>query len=157
MTDLREELFLPRIHAEIVATYLPSQTIGKTVTKECFGWEIVFAMSGPDVRYNPGVVWLNPQKVKELREALSDACQKMNKLANQSFMGTFSERLSKVGTPIVEVRAENGNAWVDFSVCSETQRFTVTLSPKDVEVILDKLMTVDQQGERMIETLRKII
>jgi hypothetical protein len=157
MTDLREEIGLPKIGGEIVAGFLPNRSLENNLTPGEFYWEVVFVLAGPDARYKAGISFLNPKRVQELIQELVSASQKMRKLDGVSFTGTFSERLSKNGTPIVEVKAENGNIWVEFSVCSETNRFIQKLSHTDVDIILDKMKTVEQQGERMIETLRAII
>jgi len=116
----------------------------------------VFIFPGPDTRYNPGIARLDPEKVKKLITALEEAFQKMKVLESQYFTGTFSENVGQIYNPTIEVKAQDGKTWTNFWVSSPTWRFSRVLFSTDVKVIIDKLKTVEQQGQRMLQTLKVI-
>lgn len=148
MPDIKESLALPIIGGEIFAT---------TYDGKNFSWYIKFVFFGPDARYNAGVANLVSSDIPKLIAALEEALQKMTTLENQSFLGTFSKTMGQIYRPSIELKASNGNVWIDFWVPSGTYRFKRTLKYKDVSIIIEKLKTVEQQAERMIQTLRAIV
>lgn len=162
MTDLREALDLPIIGGEIIAAHYPSGCFNVKF-ESClddfldeFRWHLEFIINGPDARYKRGEAYLDIKAVKKLISALEEAYDKMTSLQQQSFSGIFSKEIGEIGNPRVELKAENGNVYINFWVSSDNWRFRRILNSGQVKTIIEKLKTVEEQGKRMVETLKTL-
>ena len=150
MADLREALNLPIIGGEIIAVHYQHELRWHT------NWRLKFIINGPDARYNRGEASLDINDVKKLISALEEAYDKMASLQQQSFSGTFSKQIGELYNPRVELKAENGNVYINFWVSSGNWQFSRILNSGQLKIIIEKLKTVEEQGERMVKTLNTL-
>lgn len=156
-TYLREKLCLPIVGGEIIARYSPPYEYQGKQWEGGFWWEIEFIFPGPDARYNQAVAKLSFSAIDDLVAALEEALQKMKILESQSFSGTYSKRAGQIYNPTIEITAQGGKTWVSFVIHSDTQEFDKHLSANDIEVIIAKLKSVEQQAQIMINTLAALV
>jgi hypothetical protein len=158
MDKLEENLNLPNIGGQIVASYERRLNYSTNQYENVFSWQVIFIISGYNYRYNSGVAFVSAEGIQNMIKALEGGLSKISSLKAQSFSGTFSKKLNDSYNPMLELKAENGKIWIDFSVMSSTgYRFSRSLTPNEAIIAIDKLKAALQKENQMIETLKALI
>lgn len=126
-------------------------------------WNIYFAISGPDGRYNPGRATIRDRDLQEVITILEQALSKMKSLEGQSVTGTYFESLYYGGRLHIQLRAEHlrwdnrTRVRAEFGLSSGTNTFYRQLDYDDVSLAIQKLKTVPARVKNMTETLRNMV
>ena len=153
--SLEENLGLPKIGGQIIAQHRRIWDYKTKRKVDNFFWVVRFVIPGPDARYNPGAAWLPREGLEKLVVALEKALKETKFLESQSGTETYAKAVNFSHPRIrIEVKANKGKIWAVFWVSSKTFKFSRLLSSSEVEITIDKLRTVEQQGEEMIRTLK---
>lgn len=154
--QLEQDLELPNLQSSLVA-YLDAAQKSR--------WYIRFFIPGIDGRYNPGIAIVSSSKLQELIYVLEEAHKKMEILEKKEFIGVFSEDFLLRGevsdnlsvTVYSEVSKflfwSNKKVRLLFWIYSKTYGFSSSFDSKDVKIVINKLSSASNLGEKLINQL----
>lgn len=152
MEQLRESLRLPGVGGELVAYRNPANRVFGGLSEPWYSWRLVYAISGPDDRYNPGIAILDEEAFLAFRQAVETAVTKMKVLREHSLSGSYTNRL----TSHVEITAEKGGVMLKLVASSGTHSFHKLLGPNQASELLGMLQELPERGERLARALKAL-
>jgi hypothetical protein len=165
MEKIEQYLDLPKLNGTIVARNEDNLDFLKTLLSEetnheekiKFEWYLNLKDPGPNRRYCPAYVELDPEEVQLLQNNLKKALHKLLILENIKIDGFYTFNLDGIKNLRLEVKSDGNTAWLEFILYSSTQnKFVTKLVATEVRLIHQKLQTVPDLGENLVRHLEKI-
>ncbi len=167
--ELQRELNLPVIGGYLIV-YPKPITYSKYPEDEgtTISWYIWLIFSGPDARYNPAIVELVPHDVQKFIYLLEQINHKIKSFSVQPMTGSFSKSyyletrsrnsiIDILSPPVIKLNGRGQDFWIEFWLSSETQMFSRTINPSQLQEIIDKLKLTPRLAQAMSQELIKIL
>lgn len=165
MEKIEQFLDLPKINATIVARNKDNLTLLQILLLEEkapedkieYGWYLNLKDPGPNRRYYPACIELNPVEFQLLQNNLKKALLKLIILENVKINGLYTLNLDGIKNLRLEVKSDGNNAWLEFVLYSSTKnKFITRFVASEVRVMHQKLQTAQAIGENLVKDLYKI-
>ena len=115
-------------------------------------WALILVMSGPDMRYSPGILSLNASTWEPFIHTIRDAVIRLKSLATRSVSATYTRSLSDS----IAIETEGGAAYLKVVLKSGTNAFTKRYELTQAVELLEELERIPQTVTQLMGELEAL-